>query len=130
MASGIAYITSPLSRYNQRNEKNKIKTIIPTSISVFHCSCPKTVSCSRTTSYRSSLTGFLTSLPLRVVYEGWSLDSAMCDEGCTSPAGISSAAEGLKWYSRGELSICGLAGNVDPACVLSSSGSVCCVMFP
>ena len=86
---------------------------------------PKTVPCSRTTGYRSSLTGFLTSLPLRVVYKGWSLASATSDEGDTSPAGISSAAKGFGWYSCGERSICGLA-----ACVLSGSGSVSCAMFP
>ena len=78
---------------------------------------PRTVLCSRTTCYRSSLIGFLTSLPVRVVYKGGSLASTMSDEGGTSPAGISSAAEGFKWYSCGECFVCGLAGNVGAALV-------------
>ena len=90
---------------------------------------PKAVPCSRTTSYRSSLIVFFTSLPLPVVYEDGSLASAMSDEGDRSLAGISSAAEGTKWHSCGERSACGLARNVGATCVLSGSVSLCWTMF-
>ena len=90
---------------------------------------PKSFPCSRTTSYRSSLIGFLTSFPLRVVYKGGSSAFAMSGEGGRSLAGISSAAEGSKWYSCSERSIGGLAGNLGATCVLSDSGSPCWMMF-
>ena len=54
----------------------------------------------------------------------------MCDEGGTSPAGISSVAQEFKWYSCGESLTCGFAGKMGPACVLSGSGSVSCAIFP
>ena len=38
----------------------------------------------------------------------------MSAEGGTPRAGISSAGEGFKWYSCGEGSICGLAGDLEP----------------
>ena len=90
---------------------------------------PKAVPCSKTTSYRSSLNGFLTSLPLQVVYKGRSLASAMSDEGGRSLAEISSAAEGSKWHSCGKRFACGLAGDVGATYVLFGSGSLCWTMF-
>ena len=90
---------------------------------------PKAVRCYRTTSYSSSLIGFLTILPLPAEYKGESLASAMSDEGGTSQLEFPQQLRDLSGIPVVSAPSVGLLGIVAAACVSSDSGSVCWTMF-